>query len=162
EGLTGEIAFALIDDVPNAEAAAWLGVTERDVLAGLPRAKRRRDWLAGRRAAKLAISRLTGGAAPTEIEVVAPAKRGPRLVLARGRSAIGVSISHAGAPAGALAWPPGAVPLGIDLEPLAPVSATVDGVAFTAEESAWAREPGAAEERAVRLWTAKEAVLKTA
>jgi 4'-phosphopantetheinyl transferase len=164
EGLVARVSFRAIgsDELPS-ESPHWLGRSEQLVFARLVLPKRRRDWLAGRSAAKRAVGLLIAGPSrpPDEaIEIVARASGAPA-VLVGGRScSVRVSIAHAGDLAGAIAWHGSGLPLGLDLEPLVTPERSLDRVAFTAAESTWARADHPAAERPLRLWTAKEAVLK--
>jgi 4'-phosphopantetheinyl transferase len=164
EGLAAGIAFhAIGTGLPPTEAPPWLGPGEQLVFDRLALPKRRRDWLAGRFAARRAVAQLARrGVTPPvgRIEVMASESGAPGVLVAGSPSPLRVSIAHAGEVAGAIAWQGTGVALGLDLEPLALPDRVLDRVAFTPEESAWARGRGTVAERALCLWTAKEAALK--
>jgi phosphopantetheinyl transferase len=156
-------AFVFISETAQLEPA-WLGPRERDRLAGFRIEKRRRDWLAGRRAAKLALARLLGDEATGELEVL-PAESGAPVVHARTGPlpAVGVSLVHSHDLAGALAWRGDGAGPGLDLEHVEPLHEALLGLALNAAELAYvdsSAEP-LRTVRALRLWTAKEAVLKS-
>jgi phosphopantetheinyl transferase len=156
-------AFVSISETAELEPA-WLGPRERERLAGFRIEKRRRDWLAGRRAAKVALARLLGDEPSRELEVL-PAESGAPVV--HGRTGplpgIGVSLVHSHDLAGALAWRGDRVGPGLDLEHVEPLHEALLALALNASELAYV-DRGAEPlrtVRALRLWTAKEAVLKS-
>jgi acyl transferase domain-containing protein/phosphopantetheinyl transferase len=193
EGSLACCRLSLPVDFMDADGGVWwetlahfaLGRAEREVWRGLGGAKRRRDWLTGRVAAKDAV-RLhllaTRGVRlfPADIAIVAdrfgkPEPSGP--ALARLGVSLSVSIAHTDGAAMALASEP-ARGVGIDIERLDRRRGDYEGAAFHEGERALlgraaARADGLAagagngdlagvarKERALRLWCAKEAVAK--
>jgi len=158
-----EAVFVSISETAQLEPS-WLGPRECERLAGLRIPKRRRDWLAGRRAAKLALTRLLGSEAPGELDVLPGARGAPEVHrLTRRLSGVGVSIVHSHDLAGALAWRGDVAGPGLDLERVEPLHDAMLALALNAAELAYVdRGAGALRTlRALRLWTAKEAVLKS-
>jgi phosphopantetheinyl transferase len=163
-------------DFMDADGGVWwetlahfaLGRSERDVWRSLTGARRRRDWLMGRVAAKDAV-RLhllaTRGVRlfPADIAIVAdrfgkPEPSGP--ALARLGVSLSVSIAHTDGAAMALASEP-ARGIGIDIESLERKRGDYERAAFHETERALLGDTDAARrERALRLWCAKEAVAK--
>jgi 4'-phosphopantetheinyl transferase len=145
-------------DVPPGDA--WLGVAERDALAGLPRARRRADWRLGRWAAKAALgSWLSVNAA--RVAVLAAPDGAPEAWVDGRRAAVSVSISHRGGRAlVAVADAPGVV--GCDLERVEPRSGAFvrEWLAPAEQGLLAAHDPGARPRLANLCWTAKEAVAK--
>jgi phosphopantetheinyl transferase len=146
----------------------WLNCNERSYFDRLRFAKRRLDWLGGRLAAKAAVLNLlqwqTG---PQQVEILPDATGQPVVRVSgapRDAEPIGVTISHSGQIAAAAAYrrsQAGAV--GLDVERLAPVEPALYQIAFTPEEIRYlegSASPGERNTRVLRLWTAKEAVLK--
>lgn len=162
-GQIADAAFVSIAETSQLEPV-WLGPGEQERFAGLVVPKRRRDWLAGRLAAKLALTRLLGHETPRDLDVL-PAESGAPVVhrLTRPLHDVGVSLVHSHDLAGALAWRGDGAPLGLDLERVEPLADGVLSLALTAPELAYVhRRPGPVRDvRALRLWTAKEAVLKS-
>jgi phosphopantetheinyl transferase len=156
-------AFVSISETAQLEPT-WLGPREHERLGELRVPKRRRDWLAGRRAAKVALTRLLGTELPGELDVL-PAPGGAPVVhrLTRPLHGVGVSIGHSHDLAGALAWRGEGTGPGLDLEHVEPLSEGVLSLAFGTAELAYVHcGAGAARDvRALRLWTAKEAILKS-
>jgi 4'-phosphopantetheinyl transferase len=156
-------AFVSISETAQLEPT-WLGPRERERLAGLRIAKRRRDWLSGRRAAKVALARLLGDEAPGELDVI-PAESGAPVVHRRMRPlpGVGVSLVHSHDLAGALAWRGDGAGPGLDLERVEPLHDGLLALALNPVELAYVnRGTGPMRTvRALRLWTAKEAVLKS-
>ncbi len=156
-------AFVSISETAQLEPA-WLGPRERERLTALRVAKRRRDWLAGRRAAKVALARLLGDEAPGELDVI-PEESGAPVVhrLTRRLGGVGVSLVHSHDLAGALAWRGDEAGPGLDLERVEPLSDGVLALALDTAELAYVHRGGGLvrDVRALRLWTAKEAVLKS-
>jgi phosphopantetheinyl transferase len=156
-------AFVSISETAQLEPT-WLGPRERERLADLQIAKRRRDWLAGRRAAKVALTRLLDYKAPGELEVL-PAESGAPVVhrLMRPLPGVGVSLVHSHDLAGALAWRGDGAGPGLDLEHVEPLHDALLALALNPAELAYVnRGAGPVRTvRALRLWTAKEAVLKS-
>jgi 4'-phosphopantetheinyl transferase EntD len=162
-GHVAEAAFVSISETAHLEPA-WLGPGERDRLVQLVVPKRRRDWLAGRRAAKLALTRLLGSDAPGDLDVL-PAEGGAPVVHRRARplAGVGVTVVHSRDLAGAIAWRGHEGGPGLDLEAVEPLPDRVLSLALSAAELAFVNCSFAASRdvRALRLWTAKEAVLKS-
>ena len=156
-------AFVSISDTAQLEPA-WLGPRERERLAGFRIEKRRRDWLAGRRAAKVALARLLSDEVADELDVL-PAESGAPVVhrQAGPLPRLGVTLAHSHDLAGALAWRGDGAGLGLDLEHVEPLHEALLALAFNAEELGYLdRGAGSLRTvRALRLWTAKEAVLKS-
>jgi 4'-phosphopantetheinyl transferase len=162
-GQDAAAAFVSITETARLEPV-WLGPRERERLACLRVAKRRRDWLAGRRAAKIALARLLGDEARGQLDVL-PAGSGAPVVhgTANPLAGVGVSLVHSHDLAGALAWRGDGAGPGLDLERVQPVPEGVLSLALDAAELAYVRgcTASARDMRALRLWTAKEAVLKS-
>jgi acyl transferase domain-containing protein/phosphopantetheinyl transferase len=164
-------------DFMDADGGIWwetlahfaLGRAERDVWRSLGGARRRRDWLLGRVAAKDAVRlHLLGTRGvrlfPADIAIVAdrfgkPEPAGP--ALARLGVSLSVSIAHTDGAAMALASEP-ARGIGIDMERLDRRRGDYERAAFHEAERALlgADDMAARGERALRLWCAKEAVAK--
>ncbi len=129
----------------------WLGPREREVLAGLHRA-RRPSWRLGRFTAKRALD-------DPRIEVLAEASGQPRAWLGAEPIARPISISHRQGLC-AVAVGQSGQRLGCDLEWLEPRSDAMVADFFCPDE---VRRVAAAEDRqlvANLVWTAKEAALK--
>jgi phosphopantetheinyl transferase len=156
-------AFVSISETAQLEPS-WLGPRECERLGGLRNAKRRRDWLAGRRATKLALTRLLGSEAPAELDVLSAESGAPEVHRLKGPlPGIGVSIVHSHDLAGALAWRGEGAGPGLDLERVEPLYDAMLALALNAAELAYVdRGAGPLRTvRALRIWTAKEAVLKS-
>lgn len=146
----------------------WLTDRERLSLRSLRGLKRRREWLAGRVAAKLALVQHAEGRHPTSLEVL-NVRRGeqagrPRATfLPTGSTAGAVSISHCGRCAVAAATRMGSV--GIDVEEVRPRHAAFRTKVLSGR---WAdlasdlrRQMGMSEVATTTLiWSVKESVLK--
>lgn len=157
---------------------AWLSAAERERLAGFRFAKRRRDWLLGRRTAKRVVTQALlqrYGGSPTlaALEIAADPSGAPfaRLApeappfggLAPGaRLPLSVSISHShGAAFCAALWTgPYAEAVGADLERIEPRPETLLRDFFTEEEIAASADRQDREVFVNGVWSAKEAVLK--
>jgi 4'-phosphopantetheinyl transferase len=162
-GLDLAAAFVSISETAQLEPS-WLGPRERRRLAGFQIAKRRRDWLAGRRAAKVALTRLLGDEAPCELDVLPGASGAPEVHgLTRPLSPVGVSIVHSYDLAGALAWRGDRGGPGLDLERVEPLHDAMLALALNEAELGYVNRGAGSMRtvRALRLWTAKEAVLKS-
>jgi 4'-phosphopantetheinyl transferase len=146
------------------EVLRSLAPAERSRYATLRFPKRRREWLGGRLAAKRAVAALLG-IEPDAVAILGRSQGEP-VVVAGAASApdVRVSISHSGHWAAAAAYRPSrAGAVGLDLEERAPVDPALYALAFTESEVSQieSTEPEAARRDLVlRLWTAKEAVLK--
>ena len=163
-----------------------LGLVERDAWRSLGGAKRRREWLMGRIAAKDAVRlRLLGTRGvrllPADIAIVADSFGKPEVcgpALEHLGASFSVSIAHTDGAAMALSSEP-ARGIGIDLERLDRRRGDYERAAFHEAERAflsgvaagsdgpdagWPRTDddrrAAHRERALRLWCAKEAVAK--
>lgn len=144
-------ATAMAD--PSDEPSAWLAPDELAELRsrGLPR--RVRDRIAGRIAAKRALTGLTG-VAPLEIRIdTAPS--GAPVARVPGHPDVSVSLSHREGHAVAIAVPSGRI--GVDLELVEPRPAHFAATWLTLRER---RLCGSDELRQTLVWCAKEAVLK--
>ena len=159
------VSIAAVVDLIDAgsDLSAFLSEAERARLTGLRIAKRRREWLAGRLAAKDALARLRlGGSAQTaDLAAIAVGSRDKEN--GRGQPVAGdgeyVSISHSHGYAAAVA---SHRPVGVDIERVRLLSVSAQEVAFTARERE--RAFGAAgrleEARQTIVWTFKEAFMK--
>jgi phosphopantetheine--protein transferase-like protein len=147
----------------------WLTDGEREHLARLSVPKRRREWLAGRIAAKEVVRRrykLDGAEAFRAIEIQAitdgPKKGKPRYRVGATCGVFDLSISHSGDCAvAALASRAGEL-IGIDIEQDTPREAAFEELALSASErDAVSLYSGSARARAVaRRWVLKEALSK--
>lgn len=88
--------YALALELDGPRAAASLTAAERRVCSALPGAARRRDWRAGRIAAKRAAALLGAAAAPVTVSLAHVAGRAAA-VAAPGRVRLGVDLERAGA-----------------------------------------------------------------
>lgn len=145
---------------PTDELVAALAPSERVTLATLRSAKRRRDWLAGRLAAKRAVADLLGASCappPAGIVVTSDDASAPH-VRAAGAPDLALSIAHSagwGCAVAGISSQCGR--LGVDLELAAGLDPESLWLVFGAEERAWlAREPWSTP----RAFVAKEAVAK--
>jgi phosphopantetheinyl transferase len=148
----------------------WLSPRERAQLDGFQSDKRRRDWLAGRLAAKaLLIEYLQyqgeGDRKPAEIEVAYGPHGEPQAhVLGERLGDIALSIAHSGGRGFAgLSEVSTEGVIGVDLERLRPVRPDVIERFLSAEEreALSARFPGErASEGIILFWALKEAALK--
>ena len=153
---------------PGCRAEAWLSVAERGRLQGLRLPARRREWLAGRVAAKQAVCRRLGLAGPhawPDIEIV-PTRHGPR----RGQptythagepGSCALSLAHAGGTAVA-ALADGGVDIGVDLEPALAFDPVGESLLLSAAET---RRLGGVRGESRRrtltwIWVLKEALAK--
>src|SRR5437870_925398 len=98
-------------------AGEWLNAAEQVVFAGLAVEKRRRDWFAGRVAAKKALRARFPALAPADIEIF-NADGGKPSARLPGLAAPELSISHC-AKGGLCAVSGGSGPIGADIEPVA-------------------------------------------
>lgn len=134
---------------PSFEVGAWLTPAEAAACAAFPAEKRRRDWLAGRVAAKRALARLWGRA-PRECGVEPDAQGRPRPAGLAGS----LSISHCILGAAAAARKTGLV--GVDWETVEERPARVVELFAREDERAFVATPDAQ----TRLWALKESALK--
>lgn len=151
--------------------STWLSKDDLATLERLTVPKKRRERLAGRLAARGALAALWPGQAPEHLPAIAAASDGPRagqpyVIAPPGQEPWTappcISISHAGDGAFAAV---GSMPLGIDVDVVAPRDPGFLALAFTdAERSAMpalAADWALTAEGALALcWSAKEAVLK--
>lgn len=149
--------YAFADDDPAADR--WLSDSERRAYVALHTPEQRRDWRAGRAAAKRAAAGALGLDDPTRVELVPVAGGAPQIAL---RDASGthrivrlvLSLSHRSGRAAAVATTePGG--LGIDLELAGQVRAAHAGYYLSAEERELEGLYGL-----TALWTLKEAAWK--
>lgn len=140
---------------PWSPPAGFLSAQEAEVEAGLTHERRRSAWLSGRWAAKQALAAASGTA---HQHTVLPGVFDQPVVT--GPGSLGVTISHAGALAGALAFP-STHPMGLDLESVRPeVTETVRHLFAGAELRPWVRAGFSSDQAHTLLWTAKEALGK--
>ncbi|HWE36344.1 MAG TPA: 4'-phosphopantetheinyl transferase superfamily protein [Isosphaeraceae bacterium] len=133
----------------------FLNSKELDEYRALSADRRRRSWLLGRFAAKRAAAAYLG-AVDLRAMAVARGLFGQPLLRVAEADAPGLSISHAGALAVAVAHPAGH-PLAVDYEEIRPGQADAIASQLTPRENAWA---GRDHPRLTVLWTAKEALSK--
>ena len=138
---------------------ANLTASELETLDRLLIDKRRRDWLAGRVAAKMAGQRVTG--LPLSAHEVRTITEGPergRPYLTVGATSMYLSITHAGDAAAAIVSDK---PVGLDIEVVQP-RPEIETLAFSARERrAWIGLTGLERSAAVtRAWCEKEAISK--
>ncbi|MCW2536785.1 MAG: acyltransferase protein [Modestobacter sp.] len=157
----------------------WLGVLAHCVLAGEERtewgrlagapARRRAEWLAGRIAAKEAVRDLLLAAgerdwADCDIRIGARPDGGPVVTTpwSPGGAPPSISIAHSDGVAVAVAVPADAGGVGVDVQPVRPLSDETERLAFSeAERGALAAlDDGMRPVRATQLWCAKEAAAK--
>jgi 4'-phosphopantetheinyl transferase len=146
------------------EDDGWLTEDERLWLSTRRFPKRRMDWRLGRWAGKGAVLTALGHPAlrRSQIEILASEGGAPTLCfLPRGGwPHVSLSLSHSGG-WGFAAAVPGRVPLGCDVETVAPRSDAFVADYFTDSEAAWIdRIPAERDVRANLLWSAKESALK--
>ncbi|MBM0276217.1 4'-phosphopantetheinyl transferase family protein [Micromonospora tarensis] len=139
--------------------AAVLHRRERHRLLRMRHERRRADYLAGRRAAKAAVTQLCGMADPTTIWVEPGALHQPVLG-GPGTDGVAVSLAHSQHLGAAVAFDV-AHPVGIDLERVDPARAGILQSTLTpGEREITAGLPLAALTAATAVWTAKEALAK--
>jgi phosphopantetheinyl transferase len=158
------LAAVAIVPLTGSGPPVWLlSPSERRQAAALRVPKRRAEWLAGRVAAKRAcLALLDPPLSPAALECARHPGGALRVAVAGATvHDLSVTIAHGGGVAGAVAARQAAA--GFDIEPLAPLDPALVRRAFSETERAdVAAAPSATERqhRALRLWTAKEAVLK--
>jgi 4'-phosphopantetheinyl transferase len=133
----------------------FLAPVEREEYRALAADRRRRSWLLGRSAAKRAAAAYLG-AADLRAMVIARGVFGQPLLRVAEADAPGLSISHAGPLAVAVAHPAGH-PLAVDYEEIRASQGDAIASQLTPRELAWA---GRDHPRLTALWTAKEALSK--
>jgi len=127
-----------------------LSPAERKRAMGFRFPRRRADWIAGRAAARLALREI-GGSEAGGFSV----ETGPNGEPIVSGASFGVSISHAGGIAAAVAFP-SERPIGIDLEPVTAIDPGLATLACNDREQEWLAD----NESLLRIWTAKEAAVK--
>jgi len=173
-GLSGMLNAALPDTGArvavvsvDADPPLVLSVAEWARATGFRFAKRRREWIGGRAAAKLALVQVLGDSSMERARDIT-VETGPagEPIVVNGHhnplAPFGVSIAHAGGLAAAVAFPL-ARPIGLDLEPIANIDPELAGLACTPRERLLVEryEAGLARTEALlRIWTAKEAAVK--
>jgi 4'-phosphopantetheinyl transferase len=140
-------------------AQGFLCGSEATYFANLKVERRRRSYLLGRYAAKLAVGELIGQLDLQQIEIRRGVFEQP-IVVCPDQESCGVSISHSHNMAIALAFPLGH-PMGIDLERLELEHYSTLQSQLSADEMSWVQSAGSEKlELATALWTAKEALAK--
>jgi 4'-phosphopantetheinyl transferase len=144
----------------EADAPYILSPAEQALLTDRLAPVRRQSFLAGRRAAKNALSVLAPGVSIREISVLPGLLQQP-VAFVPGRSNLQVTLSHAGTAAIAVAHPE-ACPMGVDLEQAAPEQQSALGEQTTPRERALAQAvlPYDEHQRLLLLWCLKEALSK--
>ncbi len=155
------LVWVLEEDLPA--GVGWLGHRELEVLEGLRLEKRRRDWLLGRWAAKLALRGLLGSADHGR-EILADDGGRPRVHLTDGGDPsedVSLSISHSGG-IGFVAVRRGAAPLGCDVERIESRSDAFVTDYFTGPEREAVEGLSGADRSVLTtlVWSGKEAALK--
>jgi 4'-phosphopantetheinyl transferase len=139
-------------DDPDAEAReAWLSDSERSLLASFSHPSRKRSFVQGRAAARMAIAAMTGRPrADIQITVEASGAVSPT------EPGLYLSIAHSGSLAAAAACPR---PIGVDIERVRDVS---DGLLrrIAADDERQRLDESGLPRPALVCWTLKEAVLK--
>lgn len=160
EPLRASLALAAAPlDWLDANAQEFLHPDEAALVTDRLHARRRHGLLVGRYAAKQALSRLHPEIDPRAF-AVRPGVLEQPVVFGEGVRNLGISLSHAGPVALAVAFPEGC-PMGIDVERV-----RVDAVPLLvsqspqAEQRLAARLDGPEPERQMRLWCLKEALSK--
>ena len=133
--------------------------TECLALAAMKDAGRRRDWRAGRIAAKRAAARLAGAGSPERFELLPVAGRAPRVVVRQddgtaSPASLTISLAHRDGRAAAIAAPPGAR-VGVDVERVGTIPVAHQRYFLTPGERSRAGRRDPAE-----LWALKEAAWK--
>ncbi|HEY0330317.1 MAG TPA: 4'-phosphopantetheinyl transferase superfamily protein [Rhodopseudomonas sp.] len=144
----------------EADARDILSPEEQALLTDRLAPARRQSFLAGRRAAKNALSVLAPGVSIGEIKVLPGLLQQP-VAFVPGRSNLQVTLSHAGTAAIAVAHPE-ACPMGVDLERAAQEQQSALGEQTTPRERALAQAmlPYDEHQRLLLLWCLKEALSK--
>lgn len=144
---------------------------ERTALEAIPAERRRRDWLAGRLAAKRALRaacRFRGDRVPPyrSIEILNEASGAPRFTV-HGRPELAewfdISIAHTdGTAVAAVTDLLASGSAGVDIELTRPLSLDLVRRVLRAEEIARLDKPPNTSPTPLELWTAKEAAMKAA
>jgi 4'-phosphopantetheinyl transferase len=144
----------------EASARDILSPAEEALLTDRLAPARRQSFLAGRRAAKGALSLLAPGVLSRDISVLPGLLQQP-VVSVPGRSNLQVTLAHAGTAAIAVAHPE-ACPMGVDLERAAPGQQSALSEQTTPRERALAQTavPSDEHQRMLLLWCLKEALSK--
>lgn len=163
-----QVSIAAIDALARAHIGAWLTPSERATHDAFVIPKRRRDWLAGRVAAKTLIAQrhdLTGTDRFTRIAITpiadGPERGRPRYAVDDHAGPFDVSIAHCGDVAIAALGDHGER-VGVDLEATIDAGPGFDDLAFSpTERGTLATLPTSARaDHRTHLWTLKEALLK--
>ena len=164
-----KVSITAIDALANDHLGAWLTSSERTTYAALIIPKRRREWLAGRVAAKSIIAQrhnLRSADRFTRITITpiadGPERGRPRYTIDAQPAPYDLSIAHCGDIAiAALATHPGER-IGVDLEHLITAGPGFDALTFSpAELATLATLPTSLRPTyRTHLWTLKEALLK--
>lgn len=144
----------LIDAGRLSEAEAALDAVEREALAGYSFEKRRRDWVLGRLAAKLAVADASG-LGPAEIGIRSEKSGHPYAVGAP--TGWDLSLTHGHGYAGALCAPG---PVGVDLELLRAVPPNGWRFFLTPGERDWLGGEPLGKHGEIIAWALKEAAYK--
>lgn len=140
-------------------AAELLGPAESAYFSTLRSERRRKSYLLGRYAAKLALKEQLSEPDPKCIEIVKGVFEQP-IVHARRNGGWNITISHADGLAVSLAYPTGH-PMGIDVERIDQARQETILSQLCSEEIAWVESAATDQQRvATALWTAKEALSK--
>jgi len=144
--------------------AEWLGPEEREAYAAMQHPKRRREWLAGRVAAKQAVRSLLGvqAPAPPAVRVVGSAHAAPKVLMDAEGSLDSMCISIAHSDDCACAAAACGASIGIDVQRVALEVGGFPG-AFCKQEEADRVGRSTGDQRVavlMAIWTAKEASLK--
>lgn len=163
-----KIFLTLAEFAPDWDGSAsldWLSARERQILDGLRFAKRRREWLNGRWAAKMLLLNSLpelGGVEPSSLTIDHQPEGAPKVFFGGKQLDLSLSISHRDhlAFCGLCAGPNGS--LGADVEKIEPRDEVFAADYFTREERAQLdRVAGGDRDLWVTLiWSAKEAALK--
>ena len=141
----------------------WLTQGERARLDGFRFEKRRRDWLLGRWAAKIALLGITGLSQRdiNRFEISSEPDGAPLPMLDGRRCRVQLSLSHSNDRAFATVSH-GTKALGCDIELVEPRSAEFVDTYFTASERDYVErvEPGSRDSLVTLIWSAKESTLK--
>ena len=145
----------------DAHRAGFLHGDEEALLTDRLHARRRHGLLIGRYAAKCALAALRPDLDPRALAIRPGVLEQPVLSGAGSEKNLGISLSHAGPVAMAVAFPE-ACPMGVDLERIRPANvALLTGQTTAAERRLLAAHRAAPEaERLTRLWCLKEALSK--
>ena len=145
----------------DAHRAGFLHAHEEALLTDRLHARRRHGLLIGRYAAKCALAALRPDLDPRAL-AIRPGVLEQPVLSGAGLGHLGISLSHAGPVAMAVAFPE-ACPMGVDLERIRPTNiALLTSQTHAAERRLLAAHCAAPEaERLTRLWCLKEALSKT-